>query len=229
MAWSISDLFPPWGDSGERPSDNFQYDGGDQVNEKHLDYLWSQVGALENEVRSALTDLDSDGDGVVDKADSGATGFTFDGGATLNGNLTLGNDLIATNGETIWDESNSYIPTVRLQADTDGDGLVEAFDESLLKDGGSRELDAAELGGSSGTSGQVLQTDGAAASWSSVAYTRTDVSEDGTTVVSETNDINFGDGVRATDDGDGTATVDTEPESIQGDSILFSQYAPYCG
>jgi hypothetical protein len=69
MAWSITDLFPSWGDSGEQPPDGFQYDGGDQVNEKHLDYLWSSVGSLEDEVRAALDDLDDDGDGVVDEAD----------------------------------------------------------------------------------------------------------------------------------------------------------------
>jgi len=69
MAWSISDLFPPWGDSGSRPADNFQYDGGDQVNEKHLDYLWNQVSTLENETRAALNDIDSDSNGVVNNSD----------------------------------------------------------------------------------------------------------------------------------------------------------------
>jgi hypothetical protein len=106
MAWSISDLFPPWGDTGERPSDNFQYDGGDQVNEKHLDYLWDSVGALENEVRSALNDIDSDGDGIVDEAE------TLTSGGNLRG------DLEAVNGEVIWDESANYIPQARLQNDT---------------------------------------------------------------------------------------------------------------
>lgn len=69
MAWSISDLFPTWGDSGEKPSSNFQYDGGDQVNEKHIDYLWDSVGTLEDETRAALSDIDGDGDGIVDEAD----------------------------------------------------------------------------------------------------------------------------------------------------------------
>lgn len=69
MSWSISDLIPNWGDTGERPSDNFNYQGGDQVNEKHIDYLWASVGSLEDEVRSALQDIDSDQDGVVDQAD----------------------------------------------------------------------------------------------------------------------------------------------------------------
>jgi hypothetical protein len=159
MAWSISDLFPSWGDSGERPSTNFQYDGGDQVNEKHLDYLWSSVGSLEDDVRSALNDIDSDGDGVVDKADSGASNFSFDGA------VTLGGDLSAVDGETIWSENNSHIPTIQLQADTDDDGLIEAFDETLIKDGGSREIDAAELSGANGSNGQFLTTDGSSASW----------------------------------------------------------------
>lgn len=91
MAWSISDLFPPWGDSGERPADNFNYQGGDQVNEKHLDYLWYAVGQLEDEVRSALTDVDSDGDGVVDEADTA--------------NLYKGND-IDSDGDAVVDAAD---------------------------------------------------------------------------------------------------------------------------
>jgi hypothetical protein len=106
MAWSISDLFPPWGDTGERPSDNYQYDGGDQVNEKHLDYLWDSVSALEDEVRSALNDIDSDGDGIVDEAD------TLTSGGNLKG------DLETVNGEVIWDESQTHIPQARLQNDS---------------------------------------------------------------------------------------------------------------
>jgi len=127
MAWTITERFPSWGETGEFPADGFFYEGGDQVNEKHLDALWNGVDGLEEDVQAALDDIDSNADGVVDKADSGAAGFTFDGGATLSGDLTLGNDLLATGGEVIWDESNGWIPQARLENDTvtvtAGDGL----------------------------------------------------------------------------------------------------------
>lgn len=43
------------------------------------------------------------------------------------------------------------------------------LNETVLKDGNAKELDAAELAGGLGTSGQVLTTDGSAASWGSSA------------------------------------------------------------
>lgn len=69
MAWTITDRFPSWGESGEFPADGFFYEGGDQVNEKHLDALWNGIKGLENDVQAALNDIDSDSDGTVDNAD----------------------------------------------------------------------------------------------------------------------------------------------------------------
>lgn len=89
MAWTITERFPSWGEAGEFPADGFFYDGGDQVNEKHLDALWNGVDGLEEDIQAALNDIDSNADGIVDKADNGASGFTFDGGATLNGLLNM--------------------------------------------------------------------------------------------------------------------------------------------
>lgn len=48
--------FPQWGDAGESPPTGFQYNGGDQVNEKHLDYLWY---ALNAQVDELITDIDT--------------------------------------------------------------------------------------------------------------------------------------------------------------------------
>jgi hypothetical protein len=70
MTWNITDRFPNWGETGESPPDGFFYDGQDQVNEKHLDYLWNSVKGLEDDVQSALNDIDNDSDGVVDRADT---------------------------------------------------------------------------------------------------------------------------------------------------------------
>lgn len=123
MAWTISDQFPPWGDTGERPSDNKNYAGGDQVNEKHFDYLWYSCGVIENDVRAALTDIDSDKDGIVDEAD------TLTAGGNLKGDLT------AVGGEIIWDESAGYIPAPRVQQGP-GSGLdADTVDGQQAADG----------------------------------------------------------------------------------------------
>jgi hypothetical protein len=106
MSWSVSDRFPSWGETGESPGAGFFYEGGDQVNEKHLDYLWNSLKGLEDDVQAALSDIDSDSDGIVDEA------------ATVTSGGSLQGDLQANNGETIWDESANYIPQARLQNDS---------------------------------------------------------------------------------------------------------------
>jgi hypothetical protein len=130
MAWTIQDRFPTWGETGESPPDGFFYGGGDQVNEKHLDYLWNSIDALREDTNAALSDLDSDADGVVDETD-----------AVTSGGSLLG-DLNATDGETIWDESEGHIPQTRLENTTitvsGGDGLKNGGTTSL---GGSVSLD----------------------------------------------------------------------------------------
>jgi hypothetical protein len=130
MAWTIEDRFPTWGETGESPPDGFFYEGGDQINEKHLDYLWDNLDALRDDANAALTDIDSDSDGVVDEAD-----------ALTNGGSLLG-DLNAADGETLWDESEGYIPQGRLENTTitlsGGDGLKGGSTAAL---GGSFSLD----------------------------------------------------------------------------------------
>ena len=132
MAWSISDLFPSWGESGSSPADGFFYEGGDQVNEKHLDYLWDSLKTLENQIRSALTDIDSDGDGVVDEADTANlykgndidsdgdgkvdAADTADTAGSAVGVFELADDLTASDGEIIWDESESHIPSENVES-----------------------------------------------------------------------------------------------------------------
>lgn len=91
MAWDITVEFPLWGEDGEFPQDGFFYEGGDQVNEKHLDALWNGTQTLQDETESALEDIDSDRDGVVDEADTT--------------NLYKNND-IDTNGDGVVDEAD---------------------------------------------------------------------------------------------------------------------------
>lgn len=167
MAWSISDLIPPWGDSGEKPPDNKDYSGGDRVNEKHFDYLWYAVGQLEDEIRSALTDIDSDGDGVVDEADSA--------------NAYKGND-IDSDGDGVVDEADSANAYKGNDIDSDGDGVVDAADEAVnvtstykgndIDSDGDGTVDDADqydaLSPSDGSSGQFLKTDGTTTLWDTI-------------------------------------------------------------
>lgn len=86
------------------------------------------------------------------------------------------------------------------------DGVDVSSHASRHSDGGGDELDAADLAGSSGTSGQLLQTDGSAASWVDF-QSGSDVSDDDSLVVSAPTNINFGGGLDASDDGDGSVTI----------------------
>ena len=68
---SVTNRFPEWGKTGEEPPLGFEYDGGDQVNEKHLNYLWSAINLqtddfiertdeIEEELQSEVTRLEGD-------------------------------------------------------------------------------------------------------------------------------------------------------------------------
>ena len=82
----------------------------------------------------------------------------------------------------------------------DGNGNVEIQDET----GTSYLFPSSPSSGTDVARFQDLPSD-----------TRTDVSDDGTTVVSDTSDINFSDLLAVTDDTDGTVTVDvSDPEYV---------------
>ena len=68
---SVTNRFPEWGKTGEEPPLGFEYSGGDQVNEKHLNYLWSAIklqtddfidrtDEIEAELQSEVTRLEDD-------------------------------------------------------------------------------------------------------------------------------------------------------------------------
>jgi len=68
---SVTNRFPEWGKTGEEPPLGFEYNGGDQVNEKHLNYLWSAIklqtddfiartDAIEDELQSEVIRLEED-------------------------------------------------------------------------------------------------------------------------------------------------------------------------
>lgn len=162
MAWNVSDQFPEWGDNGERPADNFSYQDGDFVNEKHLDYLWSSLHTFEDEVRAALDDIDSNADGIVDEADTA--------------NLYKGND-IDTDGDGTVDDADNATATYKgtdldeNYVNTEGSGYIANGDagvlyvDSLAASETIRVYHASFLGGAdaapTGTSMRVVTLDGA--------------------------------------------------------------------
>lgn len=145
MAWSTSNYFPEWGDSGERPSDGFQYDGGDQVNEKHLDYFLNALDEFEDDVWTALEDIDSDGDGVVDDSDQFAGTAPSDGSSgqflQTDGSSTAWEDAVTALSELIVDEDKSLeghdLRDIRqLGVDrVEGQSYVEAVSDITADDG----------------------------------------------------------------------------------------------
>jgi len=50
----ITNPFPSWGEAGASPPNGFFYEGGDQVNEKHLDYLWDNMDSQTSEFITAI-------------------------------------------------------------------------------------------------------------------------------------------------------------------------------
>ena len=163
MTWDITDRFPDWGETGESPPTGFFYEGGDQVNEKHLDYLWNSVKGLEDDVQAALDDIDNDSDGKVDAAESADT-------ATL----VKGKD-IDSNGDGIVDKAdevvNRYTDSEAVSA-VDGEvdnaattvaSLDDAVAGKVEQSGGIDNFSNIELLGSGDTSvssnGQVVVVD----------------------------------------------------------------------
>jgi len=102
------------------------------------------------------------------------------------------------------------------------DGVNVSSHASRHSDGGGDELDAAELAGGLGTNGQILQSDGSAASWVDF-QSGSDVSDDGSLVVSAPSDINFGSQLDVTDDGDSSVTVDANV-STESTTTVSSSY-----
>lgn len=75
----MSDLtnpWPSWGETGELPPDGFFYEGGDQVNEKHLDALWNTTRTEKGNLIDGITERVADiaNDIILDNGLSASTG-----------------------------------------------------------------------------------------------------------------------------------------------------------
>lgn len=70
----LSNAFPPWGDTGQKPPDNKDYQGGEQVNEKHFDYLWDNLKGSFDDVYAHLK---------FDSVEAANSGVVRDGNAKI--------------------------------------------------------------------------------------------------------------------------------------------------
>lgn len=128
----MSDLqnrFPDWGESGTLPSSGFFYDGGDQVNEKHLDALWNNIDLQFDELITGIRDRvrDLDGDRILDSGmsvstttntrevsiSSSSAGAYVDGqktGSTSSTTITLSaNGGTSTRTDSIWVDTTGQV------------------------------------------------------------------------------------------------------------------------
>lgn len=111
---NLKNDFPEWGEAGELPEDGFFYEGGDQVNEKHLDSLWHNIKTHFDEVHTEVEDfydeyethdatsdahhtryVDSEARNAVDGASLNELGVdSFTSGFNVGGNVDFaGNEI----------------------------------------------------------------------------------------------------------------------------------------
>jgi len=305
----LTNDFPNWGEVGEFPIAGFFYEGGDQVNEKHMDALWNGINTQFDEFIAGIEDRvhEIEGDLILDSGlavsqgtnvrevditastegayvDGQQTGSTSSNAIVLTaggprtdsiwvdsagqtgkteGTTSVGDDkhklaeVDVGSGDTIsairetghsitrsWaadDYDADQIPggtragdfwhdldlartkvrhggawaqivteeddvTFNANDGLDGGGTFDPvdgytvdftvditdfittgiidggannleLDESVIKDGGSKEIDAQEFAGGDGTNGQVLKTDGANASWETINTGNTGISK----------------------------------------------------
>lgn len=133
----MSDLqndFPSWGETGTLPAGGFFYQGGDQVNEKHLDALWHNVKthfdlthtAIRDRVREIEGDTILDG-GLVASTTANAreisvsasnAGAYVDGQRT--GSIASATVTLSTNGTTSTRTDSIWVDTTGQIGKTEG-------------------------------------------------------------------------------------------------------------
>jgi hypothetical protein len=91
------------GDTGTEPASSLDFTKNERPKAGNFDWWWDSVIKAINGHASEFDELDSDNDGVVDKAD------TLVAGANLSGGLN------ASDGTTIWNNTGNYVPQSSLQ------------------------------------------------------------------------------------------------------------------
>jgi hypothetical protein len=157
-------------------------------------------------------------------------------------------DYTASDEDAVWVDASSNAVTVTLPAPETGIRVavlaVDATNTVRVSQNASEGINDTSGSQSSLTLavGEAVTVESDGSTWWVVASsggggtdTRTDVSDDGLTTVSETGDINFGTDLDVTDDGDGTATVDAtgsfsgNPSDLNQDGATTGQYLEWDG
>lgn len=123
------------GDSGTKPPSGLDFANGDFPNPQHFDWFWSTVIAAINGHASEFDALDTDGDGVVDKADKATelVGGTIDSNsdgvvdAADTAAQVKGND-IDSDADGVVDAADTASKFKGNDIDSDGDGVVDEAD-----------------------------------------------------------------------------------------------------
>jgi hypothetical protein len=188
--------------------------------------LWHDLTAVREKVRQGgawRTIITEQDDVTISGGDGLKNGNTIDlvGGGTLS--LDIEPADFAGHGLEDDGNDNLRIDGADLGAGiAGGDGTNLTLDESVIKDGGSKEIDVAEFGSQSGSSGQAPVADGSGGvDWAPVGGAA--VSEDGTEVLASPDDINYTNGLTVTDDGDNTASIDAD-EANQAHGFVMGKF-----
>lgn len=142
----MSDLynkFPSWGEQGEYPSAGFFYEGGDQVNEKHLDALWNGVKEHIDNLNTAICNRVRDLHGNV-VLDQGLVAST--GSGTREVDVTASNDGAYVDGQFTGSVSSATTShTANGGSDTRTDVVYLQKDGTIAKSEGTASAPAGTL------------------------------------------------------------------------------------
>jgi hypothetical protein len=197
------------GDTGKKPSVAKDFQKNDRPQANNFDWFWYHTIEAVKGHASEFDRLDSNNDGIVDEAD------TLTAGGNLKG------DLLAVNGEKVWNEAGGYVPQAQLQRDTvtvsTGTDLTGGGDVSLGESITINHEDTSTQSNVSAGSGAAitdvnLDGNGHVTSISTtpiaISDTHTAVSEGGVEMYGSVDDINFTGHLNVIDDTDGTITID---------------------
>jgi len=115
------------GSTGTEPASSIDYQNGDSLESENLDYFINTPFEKIKAIINTLTAIDSDGDGVVDRADSAVTADSAD--AYKNNDIDSDGDG-KVNAADIADDATNVTSTYKgNDIDSDGDGKVDNADK----------------------------------------------------------------------------------------------------
>jgi len=110
------------GSTGTKPASGTDYENQDPLDADNLDYFINTPFEKIKEIIDTLTTIDSDGDGVVDRADSAGTADSA--------SQVKGNDIDSDGDGKVdsADQADNATTVKGNDIDSDGDGIVDEAD-----------------------------------------------------------------------------------------------------